>query len=327
MSDTDLKSPTTPFTPGVTTTAVGGGGGGGAEVDPEATAAVERAQQFFEATTPPPYLAAAEKQFRDWVTLQQQKYPNRRVVCITSGGTTVPLEKNTVRFIDNFSTGGRGAACTEAFLDISSSGGDTKQSAADGEYAVLLIRRTGSICPYARHVTRYLASHGGGGFDLALMNAISSIDGSNGQLTLKPPASNSGTAAAAAAAKSLKAKIDHYQSVTAQSMSHRTSHQRSLHAPALIACAPLPLPLSLSLPCTVQIVFCRSNLRRFPNIYSYFVLPRSLWHHSNIALCCFWLRRCRIFMYPNPHKPHIKYRAVADRLILHSRKCPNYSNC
>ena len=32
---------------------------------------------------------------------------------ITSGGTTVPLEKNTVRFIDNFSTGTRGATSAE----------------------------------------------------------------------------------------------------------------------------------------------------------------------------------------------------------------------
>lgn len=30
-----------------------------------------------------------------------------------SGGTTVPLESKTVRFIDNFSVGSRGAASTE----------------------------------------------------------------------------------------------------------------------------------------------------------------------------------------------------------------------
>jgi len=35
------------------------------------------------------------------------------VVCITSGGTTVPLEQRCVRFIDNFSSGQRGAASTE----------------------------------------------------------------------------------------------------------------------------------------------------------------------------------------------------------------------
>lgn len=36
-----------------------------------------------------------------------------RVVCVTSGGTTVPLEQRCVRYIDNFSSGHRGAASTE----------------------------------------------------------------------------------------------------------------------------------------------------------------------------------------------------------------------
>ena len=39
---------------------------------------------------------------------------SRRVALVTSGGTTVPLEKNTVRFIDNFSTGKRGSSVVEA---------------------------------------------------------------------------------------------------------------------------------------------------------------------------------------------------------------------
>lgn len=39
-----------------------------------------------------------------------------RVVCVTSGGTTVPLEKRCVRYIDNFSSGHRGAASTEYIL-------------------------------------------------------------------------------------------------------------------------------------------------------------------------------------------------------------------
>lgn len=41
---------------------------------------------------------------------------NKKVVIVTSGGTTVPLEKNTVRFIDNFSTGTRGATSAEYWL-------------------------------------------------------------------------------------------------------------------------------------------------------------------------------------------------------------------
>ncbi|KAL8514135.1 hypothetical protein ACS0TY_013312 [Phlomoides rotata] len=36
-----------------------------------------------------------------------------KIVCVTSGGTTVPLEQRCVRFIDNFSSGSRGAASTE----------------------------------------------------------------------------------------------------------------------------------------------------------------------------------------------------------------------
>lgn len=42
----------------------------------------------------------------------------RRVVCVTSGGTTVPLERHCVRFIDNFSGGTRGALSAENFLEV-----------------------------------------------------------------------------------------------------------------------------------------------------------------------------------------------------------------
>jgi phosphopantothenate-cysteine ligase len=35
---------------------------------------------------------------------------------VTSGGTSVPLELNTVRSIENFSTGTRGARSAEFFI-------------------------------------------------------------------------------------------------------------------------------------------------------------------------------------------------------------------
>lgn len=38
---------------------------------------------------------------------------NDKVVLVTSGGTVVPLERQTVRYLDNFSTGSRGAISTE----------------------------------------------------------------------------------------------------------------------------------------------------------------------------------------------------------------------
>ncbi|TSK16236.1 Phosphopantothenate--cysteine ligase [Bagarius yarrelli] len=63
----------------------------------------------------------------------------RRVVLITSGGTKVPLESRTVRFLDNFSSGRRGASSAEYFL-------------AKG-YAVIFLHRHRSLCPYTRLYT------------------------------------------------------------------------------------------------------------------------------------------------------------------------------
>lgn len=56
---------------------------------------------------------------------------------MTSGGTTVPLETQTVRFIDNFSAGTRGATSAEYFLQ-------------EG-YAVIFLHRQFSLLPYSRH--------------------------------------------------------------------------------------------------------------------------------------------------------------------------------
>ncbi|KAJ0975141.1 hypothetical protein J5N97_017106 [Dioscorea zingiberensis] len=61
-----------------------------------------------------------------------------RVVCVTSGGTTVPLEQRCVRYIDNFSSGHRGAASTEYFVKAG--------------YAVIFLHRRGSCQPYCRYL-------------------------------------------------------------------------------------------------------------------------------------------------------------------------------
>jgi phosphopantothenate-cysteine ligase len=61
----------------------------------------------------------------------------RKVVLVTSGGTTVPLENQTVRYIDNFSAGTRGATSAEYFLDAG--------------YAVIFLHRQFSLLPYSRH--------------------------------------------------------------------------------------------------------------------------------------------------------------------------------
>ncbi|KAI6116229.1 phosphopantothenate-cysteine ligase [Pisolithus sp. B1] len=63
------------------------------------------------------------------------KHKDKRVVLVTSGGTSVPLELNVVRFLDNFST--RGATSAEYFL---------KQG-----YAVIFMHRQFSLQPFSRN--------------------------------------------------------------------------------------------------------------------------------------------------------------------------------
>jgi phosphopantothenate-cysteine ligase len=67
----------------------------------------------------------------------RQKKEGRNVVLVTSGGTTVPLELNVVRFLDNFSAGTRGATSAEYFLK--------------GGYAVIFMHRQFSLQPFSRH--------------------------------------------------------------------------------------------------------------------------------------------------------------------------------
>ena len=70
------------------------------------------------------------------------KAAGRPVVVIGSGGTSVPLERRTVRSLENFSAGTRGATSAEVFL-------------AHG-YSVLFLNRRHSVQPYLRLVTKSL---------------------------------------------------------------------------------------------------------------------------------------------------------------------------
>lgn len=64
---------------------------------------------------------------------------NTKLCCVTTGGTAVDLEKNTVRTLENFSTGMRGSLLAEHFLE---SGWD-----------VIYLYRDRSIMPFSRGVT------------------------------------------------------------------------------------------------------------------------------------------------------------------------------
>ncbi|CAG8520214.1 11905_t:CDS:2 [Diversispora eburnea] len=66
---------------------------------------------YFDTHKPPKFLAEDERKIEEFVNRNSKT--GRRIVLITSGGTAVPLENNTVRFLDNFSAGTRGATSAE----------------------------------------------------------------------------------------------------------------------------------------------------------------------------------------------------------------------
>ncbi|KAF0386046.1 DFP-domain-containing protein [Gigaspora margarita] len=90
---------------------------------------------YFQTNTPPRTLGENENRVKEFVNKHNEA--GRRIVLITSGGTTVPLENSTVRFIDNFSAGTRGATSAEYFLEMG--------------YAVIFMHRQFSLQPYSRH--------------------------------------------------------------------------------------------------------------------------------------------------------------------------------
>lgn len=93
------------------------------------------AESYFETQPQPPSLVADIEGVHEFI--QRQRQANRSVVLVTSGGTTVPLELNVVRFLDNFSAGTRGATSAEYFLKAG--------------YAVIFMHRQFSLQPFSRH--------------------------------------------------------------------------------------------------------------------------------------------------------------------------------
>ena len=98
-------------------------------------ASSETRHSYFDDNAPPNALGLHKKLAKAFIT--HHLHSDRPVVLVTSGGTTVPLENQTVRFIDNFSAGTRGATSAEYFLE-------------DG-YAVIFLHRQYSLLPYSRH--------------------------------------------------------------------------------------------------------------------------------------------------------------------------------
>ena len=98
---------------------------------------VDPAMEYFRTNPTPKSLRVHDTLAREFVDFHLHSSTHRRLVLVTSGGTTVPLENQTVRFIDNFSAGTRGATSAEYFLE-------------EG-YAVIFLHRQYSLLPYSRH--------------------------------------------------------------------------------------------------------------------------------------------------------------------------------
>ncbi|XP_012286645.1 phosphopantothenate--cysteine ligase [Orussus abietinus] len=94
-------------------------------------------EDFYAKNPPPSDLSKNEILLKDFT--QMHFKAGNKVVLVTSGGTTIPLEHNTVRFVDNFSAGTRGSASTEYFLQKG--------------YAVIFMHRVKSLQPFSRYFT------------------------------------------------------------------------------------------------------------------------------------------------------------------------------
>lgn len=95
----------------------------------------QQERSYFDVNPPPATLEKHTSDAKEFIDVHE--VAGRRVVLVTSGGTTVPLERQTVRFIDNFSAGTRGATSAEYFLEAG--------------YAVIFLHRQFSLLPYSRH--------------------------------------------------------------------------------------------------------------------------------------------------------------------------------
>ncbi|XP_015590037.1 phosphopantothenate--cysteine ligase [Cephus cinctus] len=94
-------------------------------------------EEFYTKQKPPSDLLENEHLLNNFAAHHLKE--NNKVVLVTSGGTTVPLEHNTVRFVDNFSAGTRGSVSAEYFLE--------------NGYAVIFMYRVKSLEPFSRHFT------------------------------------------------------------------------------------------------------------------------------------------------------------------------------
>lgn len=108
----------------------------GREGDPPAEGGHEyEMDTFFATLRPTEYYRESLEQATAFIA--QHQASTCPIVLVSSGGTTVPLERRMVRFLDNFSGGTRGATSAEYFLRAGA--------------AVIFLHRQYSLRPFSRH--------------------------------------------------------------------------------------------------------------------------------------------------------------------------------
>lgn len=115
-----------------------------------------------------PILEQRLQSLDNFLTFAQQS--SQPIAVVTSGGTRVPLEKNMVRFIDNFSGGDRGAISAEYFLSQG--------------YRVLFLYREGTRVPFTRAFSRTISDR----VDARLMQQLVADHADHVSLHLDPAA-------------------------------------------------------------------------------------------------------------------------------------------
>jgi hypothetical protein len=130
----------------------------GVVMNPDASTATTAQSFFDDCPISGESIAEAVAEFLE-VHTDESGRARRPLAVVTSGGTTVPLERQCVRFIDNFSAGTRGALSVEQLLQVCFPSAPSPRRAhlthptpLQHGYAVIFLTRKGSIQPFTNSV-------------------------------------------------------------------------------------------------------------------------------------------------------------------------------
>lgn len=83
------------------------------KIDIDENGIVSSVKEFLNSNKPAENCALHLRTVETFIKNKMNERTDWKIVLVTSGGTVVPLERQTVRYLDNFSTGSRGAFSAE----------------------------------------------------------------------------------------------------------------------------------------------------------------------------------------------------------------------